>query len=424
MKRYALILALSVFAALPASAAVTLKYWCATNPEEITLATELVAVWNASHPDIQVNLSPIPAGQSSEEVLLAAIAAGTTPDLCSNIWPGVLPEYIDAKGLMDLGRFPDAEAFLAERIPPDLLTTFRYKDGHFYQVPWKANPILIYYNKKLFREAGLTSEPRTYSEYMNTARRLTIDRDGDGQPDQWMTDRSVLPVWWQRFFDFYPFYIAASGGRTYFKKGELSVDAMAAVQAFALFRECYRTGVFPKSTIPGEPFINGRLGTTIAGPWYLSHIKNTAPPGFEFGVMDIPLPDGNSGPTYTYGDFKNISIFNTCKHPDAAWTFAKYLVSPHSDLRLLEITNQIPIRKNLSTDPLYHDFFAANPNVVKFAERVPNSRGVDDVENLKEIFDAVSQEYEACAVYGARSPAAAAANILRRVKVIVDWNRE
>ena len=49
--------------------------------------------------------------------------------------------------------------------------------------------------------------------------------------------------------------------------------------------------------------------------------------------MDIPLPDGNSGPTYTYGDFKNISIFNTCKHPDEAWAFTKYLVSPHSDLR-------------------------------------------------------------------------------------------
>src|SRR5438874_7871536 len=65
-KRLCLALVLA-FGASMVSAAVTIKYWCATNPEEIALATELVAEWNASHVDMQVALSPIPAGQSDRK---------------------------------------------------------------------------------------------------------------------------------------------------------------------------------------------------------------------------------------------------------------------------------------------------------------------------------------------------------------------
>src|SRR3990172_3743401 len=77
-----------------------LTYWPAPNPEEIKLADSLVNFWNRLHPDIQVRMQPIPVSQSTEEVLLAAIAGKTTPDICSNIWPGALHEYTQAGGLI------------------------------------------------------------------------------------------------------------------------------------------------------------------------------------------------------------------------------------------------------------------------------------------------------------------------------------
>ncbi len=63
---------------------IQLKYWCASNTQEIKLANLLVDQWNKTHANIKVTLQPIPASQSSEEVLLAAIAGKTTPDICSN----------------------------------------------------------------------------------------------------------------------------------------------------------------------------------------------------------------------------------------------------------------------------------------------------------------------------------------------------
>jgi hypothetical protein len=75
-------------------------------------------------------------------------------------------------------------------------------------------------------------------------------------------------------------------------------------------------------------------------------------------------------------------------------------VSEEADLRLLEVCSQIPLRKNLTANPLYEKYFRENPMMRKFAEQAIYTRGVDGSSVLKEIFDAISQEYEACAIYG------------------------
>ena len=191
----------------PAPIAVELTYWPAPNPQEIQLAETLVEVWNRSHPGIRVKMQPIPVSQSTEEVLLAAIAGKTTPDVCSNIWPGALHEYSEAGGLIALDAFPDFDSVAASRTPFELLETFRSRDGHYYQLPWKTNPLMMFYNHRMFREAGVDAVPRTYSEYFAAAEKVARDTTGDGQIDVWMGERDIRPIWWQRLFVF-PFEAA------------------------------------------------------------------------------------------------------------------------------------------------------------------------------------------------------------------------
>ncbi len=406
-----------------AEAGIRLTYWCSSNQDEINLAQYLVDRWNAAQDSIKVNLQPIPASQSSEEVLLAAIAAGTTPDICSNMWPGAMDDFIAAGGLIRLDQFPGFEAEMAERVPADLLETFRAPDGHFYQLPWKTNPIMVIYNKNIFREAGVTGTPRTYAEYIEAARKVTRDLDGNGSADVWMSHRDTKPIWWQRFFDYYTFYIAASGGKTLFDGAEIIFNNRASVQVFEFFQQIYREGLFAKTTFIGDAFILGKIATQIAGPWHVSHVEKFKPAGFEYGIFPVPVPDDYAGPVYTFGDFKNISIFGTTRYPAASYAFAKYLISSEADLKLLEYTLQIPIRRDMLTNPLYAPFFQENPNLVCFAEQALYTRGMDGVSDLKEIFDAISQEYEACAIFNRREPAQAVANAAHRAKVIMEWNR-
>ena len=402
---------------------VELTYWPAPNPQEVKLADSVVKEWNRLHPGIHVKMQPIPVSQSTEEVLLAAIAGKTTPDVCSNIWPGALAEFTRLGGLVSLDQFPDFDSTVTSRSPTEVVASLRDPSGHFYQIPWKTNPVMMFYNKRLFEESGVSVAPRTYSEFYAAAKKVTRDVDGDGQTDVWMGERDIRPIWWQRWFDYYSFYIAASKGRTLFVNGEPNLDQAASDRVFAFFQTCYSENYFPHTFFQGgDPFLLERKATHFAGPYLIATVQSLAPT-LRFGVAPIPVPDDLEGPVHTYGDYKNIAMFSTTKHPKEAWEFVKFLVGARFDLMLLRIANQIPIRSDLLTNPLFADYFKNNPLMVEFARTALFTRSVDAAPDLKEIFDAISQEYEACAVYGKKTPGDATQSALKRMKVIVDWNK-
>lgn len=405
------------------STIVELTYWPAPNQQEVQLADSIVKKWNRLHPTIHVRMQPIPVSQSTEEVLLAAIAGKTTPDVCSNIWPGALHEYTQAGGIIPLDQFPDFDSIASLRIQRELLKTFRSTNGHFYQFPWKTNPVMMFYNKRLLREAGVTTVPRSYSEYLAAGKKVSHDTDGDGQIDVWMGERDIRPIWWQRLFDFYPFYIAASNGKTLFDGGEVAFENKSAEDVLEFFQACYSNRLFPKTFFQGgDPFFLEKKATHFSGPWQVAAMQKFAP-HIDYAVAPLPVPDDHQGPVYTSGDYKNIAIFGNTKHPHEAWEFVKFLVAAEHDLMLLEICDQIPVRGDLLGNPLFADYFRSNPVLVRFAEQALHTRGMDTAPDLKEIFDGISQEYEICAVYGKKSPREAIKDAVRRAQMIVEWNK-
>ncbi len=409
--------------AVEADGPVRLVYWTSQNPQERTVADTLVARWNRTHPDVQVAVQPIPAGQSSEEVLLASIVAGTTPDICSNIAPSALHDMVRAGGLVPLDGLPGFDSLMAARVPPELVERFRSADGRFYQLPWKTNPILMMVNPEMLRDAGVTRIPRTYSEYLAAAALVTQDTDGDGRTDRWMGTRDIRPIWWQRTFDVYPLYVAASGGQTLFDaQGDLAIDDRAMTSVLGFFQTLYARGYYPRSTLQGNAFAQRRVATDFTGPWTIGWLAENAP-DLAVDFAPVPVPDSTplgDGPPVTYGDYKNIALFATTRHPEAAWAFARFLVSPQADRLLIETTRQIPIRSGLLDDPQLAPFFAEHPSMRRFAEQAAATRGVDAVPNLPETLDAVAQGYERT-IYEVETPAQAVRSTKDRIGVLQAW---
>ena len=402
---------------------IELTYWSSQNPQEREVARLLVDAWNAEHPGIQVTVQPLPAGQSSEEVLLAAVAAGTTPDLCSNIWPGIVADIARAGGVLALDGFADFDSLYQSRIPTGLQERFRSADGHVYQIPWKANPIMMQYNTRLFREAGFEAPPRTYGEYLAAAAQITKDLDGDGDNDRWIGYRDIQPIWHQRYFDFYAFYVGASGGRSLFEDGTLVMDTLVSSRVFGFFRDLYAAGHFPRTKFQGSPFIAKAIATEFVGPWNIAWLEDNAPADVEYAYAPLPVPDDFEGQVYTYGDYKNIVVFSGTKHPAEAWAFAQYLVSKEADLLLMEMATQIPIRRDLLTDSTFARFFEGAPQMRAFAGQVEATVGVEEVGSFAEMLDAIAQQFEAASVYGVRSPAEGTRREVERIRVIQEWNR-
>lgn len=139
-----------------------------------------VARFEKDHPDIDVELISI-SGNYYDKVLLM-IAGRNAPDL---MWMGQgFVEFAERGALMDITQRV-ARDVDTSKLPPLLLKWYQ-RNGKQYGVPFGIDTQFIIYNKELFDEAGL-AYPRDgwdYADFLDKARRLTRDRDGDGRADQ------------------------------------------------------------------------------------------------------------------------------------------------------------------------------------------------------------------------------------------------
>jgi multiple sugar transport system substrate-binding protein len=399
---------------------IALTYWSATNAQELEFANSVSAEWNAQHPEVQIKVEPVPSGQSSEEVILAAIASGTTPDIYANVFPGAMQDLLDARGVIQLDDYPDFFDVMRERMTQELLNQYRSSDGHFYQVPWKSNPIMVLYNTRMLREAGVSSLPTTYSEFLSAAARVTRDRNGDGHTDQWMLTIDYLPIWYKRLFDFLPLYLAASNGQNLLEGRQVMFDNESSVAIFRFLHECFARGYAPRQTFQGDFFLDETVAAKFVGPDSMGHLERYRPADFEYDYGPIPRPDAAIGQPASYADPKSIVIFKTCQHPREAWEFIKFIISRQNDLQLMELSSQLPIRAGLLEDQTFADYFKRNPKLVKFAAQVTSARSIDSIAELKEIFDVIAQEVEASVVFDLKPPEQSVHDAARRSQQILD----
>jgi multiple sugar transport system substrate-binding protein len=380
--------------------------WSSNNSQEISYLSAKVEQWNNANPDRKIRFQPIPEGQSSEEIILASVVGKTTPAIYANMWQGNVEMYAQAGVLVRLDTMPGFLETLTERCTPEAIREITSEDGHIYQVPWKVNPIMMLYNLEILRQVGLDSLPVTYQEYMKAASLITADMDNDGYCDRWIGYTSVLPIWYQRLFNFYPLYLAASNGAPLIENNRAVFNNKYSVEVFAFLQELYNNNYFSRQqmTASQDPFIMERVASLITGPWQVPYLEKFKPPDMDYGFAPIMVPIKANSPVYSYGDPKNIVIFNTCPDPYTAWKFLQTLISVQGDFDLLRTTGQFPRRKNIAANPVFEPYFKENPKLLPFALQADFIKGVDNHPNIVEVIDIISQEYEACVIYGRKSP--------------------
>ena len=133
--------------------------WYSNNEQEVTWGKQMVASWNKDHPNEQVTAQEIPAGKTSEAVIGAAITAGNAPCLVLQHGARSRPASSRSRAASSTCRSsPDGDSYIEGRSGT---LADQYKsavDGDYYQLPWKSNPVVIFYNKKLFAKAGISTD--------------------------------------------------------------------------------------------------------------------------------------------------------------------------------------------------------------------------------------------------------------------------
>ncbi len=399
-----------------------LIYWSANNPYEIEFARKIVKEWNMNNPNIPVQFQPVPEGRSSEEIILAAVVGKTTPDIYSNMWQGDVENYAQAGVLVPLDTIPGFLDSLYARTDSAVVDEVTSNDGHIYQIPWKINPIMLIYNQKMLKKIGYENPPSTYSDYFAAAEKIKEDINHDGYVDRWIGYSEILVTWWQRLFDFYPIYLAASGGGKLVDGNDVVFDNKHAVDTFTFLRTLYEKQYFAREMLSArqDVFLGGIIATRFTGPWEITHAEKFKPEGFEYSFAPLPVPDNHEGDAYTYGDPKNLVIFNTCPQPEKAVKFLNFMVNRQNDLRFLQMTNQLPRRKRLFEDAAFSEYFKNNPKMIPFARQSRFVKGTDSSPVLREIFDLISMEYEACVIYGTKTPEQAVRDAADAARLLVN----
>src|SRR5471032_289832 len=228
-----------------------IKIWLSNNAQELTWGKAMVAAWNAKNPKEKVTAQEIPAGKTSEEVIGAAITAGNAPCLVLNTSPAAVPQFQKQGGLVPLENFKGAIAYLKARSGATL-DQYTSADGKHYQVPWKSNPVMIFYNKDLLKKAGVdpNNPPlATYADFLATSRKIV---KSGAAPDA--IAPSPTSEFFQPWFDFYPLYAAESGGKQLIANGKATFDDTAGQAVAAFWGSMYSEGLAPKEKYNGDSF--------------------------------------------------------------------------------------------------------------------------------------------------------------------------
>ncbi|WP_248579385.1 extracellular solute-binding protein [Nocardioides sp. InS609-2] len=375
-----------------ASSVGPIKVWLSNNPEEIAWGKQMVDAWNSENPDEKVTAQEIPAGKTSEEVIGAAITAGNAPCLVFNTSPAAVPQFEKQGGLVALDSFEGGTEYVESR-SGDVAEQYQSPDGQYFQIPWKSNPVMIFYNKDIMKKAGVDPENpplATYDEFLATSRKIV---------DSGAADAAIWPApsseFFQSWFDFYPLYAAETGGTQLVEDGNATFDSEQGKAVADFWATMYSEGLSQQEKYNADSFADQKAGMAIVGPWAVAVYGDK----INWGVAPVPTSAGTSPEeTYTFSDAKNIGLYSACKNQKTAFEVLKFATSEEQDGQLLELTGQMPLRTDLQAT--YPDYFAEKPEYETFADQASRTVEVPNVPNSIAIWQAFRDQYSKSVIFG------------------------
>ncbi|TCO37647.1 multiple sugar transport system substrate-binding protein [Kribbella antiqua] len=373
--------------------------WYSNNLEEVAWAKQMVAAWNAEHADQKITAQEIPTGKSSEEVIGAAITAGNAPCLIFNTSPASVSQFQKQGGLVPLDSFDDGKEYVESR-SGKVAEQYKSGDGKYNQLPWKSNPVMIFYNKKAFAKAGLEPDKpqlATYDQFISTARKVVT-----GKGAQYAILPAPTNEFYQSWFDFYPLFAAETGGKQLVADGKAQFNSNEGRKVAKFWRLLYAEKLAGQEKYNGDAFADGKAAMAIVGPWAIAVYRGKV----DWGVVPVPTSSGKpANEIHTFSDAKNVAMYSACKNRGTAWDVLKFATSKDQDGKFLQLTGQMPLREGVAT--AYPEYFTKNPDYKTFADQAARTVEVPNVASSITIWQTFRDAWSKSVIFGRQDPDAA-----------------
>ncbi|OIL37129.1 ABC transporter substrate-binding protein [Oenococcus oeni] len=283
----------------------------------------IIKDFNSSQDRVKVKYTYQPWGDIWTKSL-SAITAGNPPDVIVQDINSV-KQRAQANQSTDLSKYIDSSA--PKKFYPQLWQTVLYKKNP-YAIPFNTDTQVIFYNKQIFRAAGIKESqlPTTWHQLWKISHQLDIKKG------QTFSRIGFYPMWtlgadvWA---------LNADNGVSWFNdKGQVKINTSNKIQSLEWLKkwqDYYGSATINKLEADfgsgvSDPFISGLVAMRAQNINYYSSLLETAPKNFDFGVIPLPKKTTNSQ-HWTWGGGFVLEVPHGAKHPKASYEFIKYLAS-------------------------------------------------------------------------------------------------
>ena len=337
--------------ASPAQAADTaLTIWTGF-PECAPFYQAVADAYAKVHPEVKITVFSTDL-RSIEQKLSAAVPTGTGPDIY-DIGTNISVNFIGA-GLLQPNP-PAIDAYMKSGPWPKSVVDYFTDQGKTYGLPlMDGSRASLYYNKAMFKEAGIAAPPTTFAELVDAARKLTkIDATGK------MTRSGIslrLSGQGGGITEKFRFVLEPAGGalivQTPSGKWHNGFDNQAGHDALQFYIDAVQKYKIddPKILHDADAFVSGATAMLMREAWVIGEIQEKAPT-LEYGV--VPVPKWNAaGPYKMLLQPWPIYVNSKGKNPDTCWDFLKFLTSQENALKLTQMTGWVTERQDIDWQPV------------------------------------------------------------------------
>lgn len=299
--------------------------------------------------DVTVKIIMTTADEYSTK-LKAAITGKQIPDVFY-VDPGSVQAYVKSGIIKDITTEVEASVDL-DNVWQYGVDSYRFDgslmgQGPIYAMPKDVGPFSFGYNRTMFEAAGIplpsADDPYTWDEFIDVAKKLTLDTDGDGVLDQWGTG---LNVQW----NLQSFVWSNGGDWLNEDRTEVTVDSPEFAEALQFFADMQNVAQVTPSVTDAQTldtyqrWMQGEIGFFPVGPWDVPTYET-----LDFDWDLIPYPVGSTGETSTWIGTLGIAVAESSKNADLATKLAIYLSTDETAQQsLVDAGVQVPNLKDMA----------------------------------------------------------------------------
>ncbi len=322
-----------------------------------------------------IKLKPIYSGSYQESITkaLTAVKSGEPP-VMSILLSTDMYTLIDEDAIVPfdgLVKTADDQAWLKSFYPAFMENS--QTGGKTWGIPFQRSTIVLYWNKEMFKEAGLDPNrpPANWKETVDYSQKLT-KRDASGKVTQWgvQIPSSGFPYWLFQALAIQNGVnlMNAAGTETYYDKPEV-VEALQYWVDLAKKYKVHPEGIVEWGTTPKD-FFEKKMAMMWTTTGNLTNVKNNAK--FDFGVAMLPAGKVRGSPT----GGGNFYLFakSTPAQKEAAFKFIKWVTTPQRAAQWGIDTGYVAVRADAFDTPVMKTYSAGFPAAAVARDQLPYAK--------------------------------------------------